>query len=185
MHQLSSGFTFLLPRKTWYKSKDHFHKKLPTLTAKYLLHFLTLKRKRKQDITATPLWLVRRCQYSNLAKSSRHLWCLPSVGDSSPHLTQILVWHEVVHFCPWVHGDESLGIFVWLRIKGTSIHGGHYFLFEKHSSGFLPMILTVAVDWRWFCPPGNVWHCLETFLIVMAGGRRCYQHLMNRDQRCC
>ena len=46
----------------------------------------------------------------------------------------------------------------------------------------------VVLNRGWFCPPGYIWQCLETFLVFTAGEEGhgfCYQPLVSWGQRCC
>lgn len=42
----------------------------------------------------------------------------------------------------------------------------------------------VVLNQGQFCPPGNIWQCLETFWAVTAWGRGFYWYLVGRSQGC-
>lgn len=53
-------------------------------------------------------------------------------------------------------------------------HMGYFF----YGSG---SFIAVVLNWRRFCLPGDIWQCLETFLVI-TGGKRGYWYLVCRDQ---
>ena len=52
----------------------------------------------------------------------------------------------------------------------TNIHKTHTYTYKTRVHHiFIPSNLEV-INWRWFCPSGDIWQCLETSLVFTSGG---------------
>ena len=93
--------------------------------------------------------------------------------SSQTRLEAPLCWFSLM---PWGMAPKALSMQRTSPMSHGKPVGTQSSLCSLHTRGPNP---------GWFCPLRDPWQCLETLLVVTAGGRDANRHLVGGDQGCC
>lgn len=88
-----------------------------------------------------------------------------------PGLGYLCLTQRKWQICTWPLVEGDLGSFVCIQCGYESSR-----LFHQSQQVFSPEYrqskwVKVVLKWGWFCSPGDLWQCLETFSVVTPGRR--------------